>query len=155
MCFQIESLDPTQFARFFAMTDDDLANHRARKVVVTAKPGTPCRVSLQDAEIGETVLLVNYEHQPANSPYWSNHAIFVRQQVPQAQPALGEVPEVLLSRLVSVRLFDPHDMMIDADVVAGTALHAAIVQAFDNPQVSYLHLHYAKPGCFAARVRRA
>ena len=155
MSFQIESLHPDQFARFFAMNDDDLANHRARKLVVTANPGTPCRVSLQDAEIGETVLLVNYEHQPANSPYRSNHAIFVRQQVPQAQPALGDVPQVLLSRLVSVRLFDHQDMMIDADAVTGTELHAAIVKAFDNPDVSYLHLHYAKPGCYAARVRRA
>jgi hypothetical protein len=68
---------------------------------------------------------------------------------------VGEVPTVMLSRLISLRLFGHDDMMVDADVVPGTDLKFAIVQAFANPQVSYLHLHYAKPGCFAASVRRA
>ena len=155
MTFQIESLRPDAFAALFAMSDEDLAGCNARKMVVTANPGTPCRVSLADAEVGETVVLVNYEHQPAQSPYRSSHAIFVRQGVEQASPAVGEVPQVMLSRLMSLRLFDRGDMMIAADVVPGAELSAAIRQAFAEPAVAYVHVHYAKRGCFAASVRRA
>lgn len=155
MTFQIEGLRPDEFAAFFNMSEEDLTRCNARKMVVAACPGTPCRVSLADAEVGETVVLVNYEHQSAKSPFRSSHAIFVRQGAEQARPAVGDVPKVMLSRLISLRLFGHDDMMVDADVVPGTDLKFAIVQAFANPQVSYLHLHYAKPGCFAASVRRA
>ena len=154
MTFQIQACDPAPFAAFFALTDKALAKRNIRRVTVTAKPGTPCRVSLADAEIGETVLLVNFEHQPAQTPFRSSHAIFVREGVAQAHPAVGCVPEVLLSRLISLRSFDHQDMMIEADVVPGTALGKAIERALSNPAAAYLHLHYAKQGCFAASVRR-
>lgn len=155
MTFQIEGLRPDDFAAFFTMSEEELTRCNARKMVVAASPGTPCRVSLADAEVGETVVLVNYEHQPAKSPFRSSHAIFVRQGAEQARPAVGDVPTVMLSRLISLRLFGHDDMMVDADVVPGTELKSAIVRAFADPQVSYLHLHYAKPGCFAASVQRA
>lgn len=155
MPFQIDALPPDQFAPLFRMSETELARHDARKMIVTACPGTPCRVSLEDARVGETVLLVNYEHQPAKSPYRSRHAIFVREGVQQAVPPKDTVPPVLRARLVSIRLFDADDMMVDADVVAGTELAQAIDRAFADAAVAYLHLHYAKPGCFAARVRRA
>lgn len=155
MTFQVKGLLPDDFAVYFSLSDDELARRNARKMVVTACPGTPCRVSLVDAEVGDTVVLVNYEHQPSKSPYRSSHAIFVRQGAQQAELAVDEVPKVLLSRLISLRLFDQDDMMVDADVVPGTKLEGAILRAFANPAVSYLHLHYAKPGCFAANVQRA
>lgn len=155
MTFQVKGLLPDDFGVYFTMSDDELARRNARKMVVTACPGTPCRVSLADAEVGDTVVLVNYEHQPSKNPYRSSHAIFVRQGAQQAQLGVDEVPKVLLSRLISFRLFDHDDMMVDADVVLGTELAGAILRAFANPAVSYLHLHYAKPGCFAANVQRA
>jgi Protein of unknown function (DUF1203) len=154
MSFQIHACDPALFAAYFGMPDDALAKENIRKVTVTAKPGTPCRVSLADAEVGETVLLLHFVHQPAQSPFRSSHAIFVREGVARAEPAAGEVPEVLLSRLISLRAFDHADMMIEADVVAGTAVGAAIQRTFCDPSVAYIHLHYARPGCFAASVRR-
>ncbi len=154
MTFQIVGLRPDDFAELFTLCDDQLARCNARRMVVTANPGVPCRVSLADAEVGETVILVNYEHQPSQSPFRSSHAIFIREGVQQAHAAVDEVPELMLSRLISLRLFDQDDMMVDADVVPGTEVKEAIVQAFANPKVSYLHLHFAKPGCFAASVRR-
>lgn len=155
MPFQIMALPPDDFTPLFALSDDELRRHHARRQIVTAHPGTPCRVSLTDAKVGETVLLVNYTHLAASSPFRSSHAIFVREGAEQARPAVDEVPEVLRRRLISVRLFDRDDMMVDADVVPGTELSAAIQRAFADPDVSYLHLHYAKPGCFAASVHRA
>ena len=110
---------------------------------------------MADAEAGETVILLNYEHQPVQSPYKATHAIFVREAAPQARLAVGEVPEVLRSRVISLRLFDGNHMMIDAEVLKGDDLADAITVAFKNNHVSYAHLHNAKPGCFAASVTRA
>ena len=155
MNFQIKALPKTEFEHLFEMTDAELAEHQACRRTVTAKPGTPCRVSMADAEVGETVILLNYAHQPEKSPYQSSHAIFVRKGVGQAEIAMNVVPEVIRSRLMSVRLFDIDHMMVDADVVPGSTLSSAISKAFEKPEVAYIHLHYAKPGCFAASVHRA
>jgi hypothetical protein len=124
-------------------------------MIVDSKPGYPCRVSLADAEIGETVMLVNFMHQSAESPYQATHAIFVRENAEQAFPGLGTVPEVLETRLISARAFDDKHYMVDADVVDGSRLSKSIPEMLQNPGVAYLHLHNAKPGCFAARVTRA
>lgn len=155
MNFQISALPETEFAHLFALADRDLAEHQACRHVVTAKPGTPCRVSMADAEVGETVILLNYMHQPWQSPYQARHAIFVREHVRQAVIAVNEVPEVIRSRLISVRMFDGNHMMVDAEVVPGDRVATVISTAFDRPEIAYIHLHNAKPGCFAASVRRA
>jgi len=139
----------------FNLSDSGLANMQASRMVADAKPGFPCRISLADAEPGEVVILVNFEHQPADSPYRSSHAIFVREQAEQAFPAVGEVPEALSSRLISLRAFDKTHFMLAAEVVEGELLAEIIPATFDNPEVSYVHLHHAKQGCYAARVTRA
>ena len=155
MTFQIHALPYEPFAPLFKLSGADLPKAGAARVVANAKPGFPCRVSLADAEPGETMILVNFEHQPRNSPYHASHAIFVRENAEQAFPKVGEVPELFTSRLVSVRAFDGRHYMIAADVVEGSALGDAIPEMLRNPHVSYLHLHNAKPGCFAASVTRA
>lgn len=155
MAFQIHALPAEPFAGLFAMSEQELRNRNARRMTVEAKPGTPCRVSLADAEVGETVVLVHYEHQPAASPYKASHAVFVRHGARQARPTPNEVPEVLRSRLISLRQFDDEGMMIGADVLEGAGLGAALDAAFEDARTAYVHLHNAKPGCFAAHVTRA
>jgi len=155
MPFQIHALAATPFTPLFALSDSELANIKATRMVADAKPGFPCRVSLADAEVGEVVILVNFEHQPGNSPYRSSHAIFVRENAEQAFPAVGEVPEALKTRLTSIRAFDANHFMVAADVVDGAFLSEAIPAMFADPSVDYLHLHNARQGCFAARVTRA
>lgn len=124
-------------------------------MTVKTAPGVPCRVSLADAQVGETVVLVNYEHQGADSPYRACHAVYVRAGVPQARPAAGEVPEVLRRRMISVRAFGTDGMMIDADLVEGWHLAPALARIFTDAEVDSVHLHDAKPGCFAASVTRS
>lgn len=153
--FRIMSLSETEFTHLFKMSDAELAERQACRQIVNAKPGTPCRVSMADAEIGETVILLHYEHQPKKSPYQASHAIFVRENGTQAVIAVNEVPEVIRSWLISVRLFNESHMMIDADVVPGGQVSSVISAAFDRAEVAYIHLHNAKPGCFAASVYRA
>ena len=155
MHFQISGLSREQFAPLFGLPDQVLAAQGVVRQVVDTCPGFPCRVSLQDANIGESVLLLNYEHLPVESPYRSRHAIFVREYAVEARLGTNEIPQVLRSRLLSVRAIDRHGMMIGADVVDGLDVEQVISRFLENPNANYLHLHNAKPGCFAARVDRA
>lgn len=155
MDFQISGLPLAEFRPLFALTDSELAERGFARRVADANPGFPCRVSLEDAQVGERLLLLNYEHLPVASPYRSRHAIFVREKATEARPCRNEVPTVLTRRLLSVRAYDEAGMMLAADVVPGTDLANVIEIMFVDPAVTYLHVHNAKPGCFAARVDRA
>ena len=154
MNFQISGLPLAEFRPLFALTDAELAERGIVRRVADANPGFPCRVSLADAQIGERLLLLNYEHLAVASPYRSRHAIFVRENASEARPAVNEIPAVLSRRLLSVRAYDQAGMMLAADVVPGSELESAIAAMFGDPAVTYLHVHNAKPGCFAARVDR-
>jgi len=154
MGFLITGLPVRPFTPLFGLTDAQLADRGILRRVVDAKPGFPCRVSLRDADKGETVLLLNYEHLNVATPYRSRHAIYVREHAVEAKLEPGEVPEVLRLRLLSVRAFDQEGMMVGAEVVQGQELKSTITQLFSNPQAAYLHAHNAKPGCYAAHIRR-
>ena len=155
MNFQIKPLQGKDFTHLFTLSDAELATRQACRRVVTERPGVPCRVSLQDAEIGETVILVNYAHQPEDSPYRASHAVFIREKAVQAQPGVNEVPDMIRSRMISLRCFDQHHMMVDADIVSGERIADALSRVFETAQIAYVHLHIAKPGCFAASAHRA
>jgi Protein of unknown function (DUF1203) len=155
MSFRIQGLSVDPFAPLFGMDESELAAREVLRRIVDEQGSFPCRVSLRDAEPGETVLLLNYEHLPVPGPYRSRHAIYVREYAAEYRPEVNEIPEVLGCRLLSVRAFDGSGMMVDADVVAGVVAARVIEHQFANPAVAYLHLHNAKPGCYAAQVVRA
>jgi hypothetical protein len=154
MAIRFTGLAPEHFASLFALSDEDLAARGIRRVVADEKPGFPCRVSLEDAAAGETLLLLPFEHQPASSPYRASGPIFVRQQACEAADIVDRLPEVLHGRLISVRAYDGDDLMVDAEVVPGSDAIAVIERFFARDDVSYIHLHNAKRGCYAARVDR-
>ena len=154
MDFQFSALSVDQFSHLFGQNEEALAKQGAERVIADGKPGYPCRVSLQDAEIGEKVLLLNFEHQPAPTPYRSSHAIYVREGANQATPGRNEVPEMFRHRLLSVRAFDASERIIDADVVDGERLESLIERMLENESTDYLHIHNAKLGCYAAKVER-
>jgi len=153
--FQFVAADATRFAHLFDQSDAELASIGARRMTVDTKPGFPCRVSLADAEIGEAVLLLPFTHHDVASPYRASGPIYVRRDVATAEPARGEVPTMLLHRLLSVRAYDEHAMLREAEVVQGTELAAMIERCFSNPSISYLHVHNARPGCYNCSVVRA
>ena len=155
MTFRITALDYTPFAHLFDLSDAELAAQEARRVTAQSSPGYPCRVSLQDAAVGETLILTNFRNLDTASPYAASHAIYVRQDAASADPRPGEIPDVLARRLLSVRGFDTAGMMQEADVVQGTALDAALSRVFTNADVAFVDIHNAKKGCFAARAVRA
>lgn len=153
--FRISALPAEPFAGLFDLTDDELATMGARRMTVDDKPGYPCRVSLADAEIGETVILLSLTHHDVASPYRGAGPIFVRRGVAMAEPAPGEVPNFLRPRLLSVRAYDEEAMLVDAEVVEGSALEGVIGRMFADARVQYLHLHNARPGCYNCAVLRA
>ena len=155
MSFQIKGLAAEKFAPLFKLTDVELAARAAVRLKADRHPGFPCRVSLCEAQAGETLILLNYEHLSVASPYRSRHAIFVGENAIEAQLEVDEVPEVLRARLLSLRAFDDAGMMIDSDVMQGRDLAVAIERMFATSRAEYLHVHNAKAGCFAASVERA
>ena len=154
MGFQISALNIDQFSHLFGQDQEALAEQGIRRIVVDNNPGFPCRVSLQDAEVGEKVLLMNYEHQPMPTPFRSSHAIFVREWASQAKPDRIEVPKMFRHRLLSVRAFDASGMMINADVIDGEHLESLIEHMMADKSTDNLHIHNAKPGCYVALVER-
>lgn len=154
MSFRITGLPAAEFGHWFALSDAELAQRRALRRIADRKPGFPCRISLTDAEVGDEVLLINYEHLSVDSPYRSSHAIYIRAHE-QTYDAIDRVPPMLRARALSLRGFDAAGLMTAADVVDGSELEGAIAQMFAAPGTAFLHAHFAKPGCFAARIDRA
>jgi len=155
MSFQLHGLKLEPFGALFALSDEELAARNIERVVATESPGYPCRVSLIDAAIGERLLLLPYEHQPANSPYRSSGPVFVRENAQPARLGRGEITDYVKRRLISFRAYDATDHMIDAVVAEGERAGEVIMALFDRREVAYLHLHNAKRGCYSCRVDRA
>ena len=153
MSFRLTGLSPEPFRHLYGLSDGDLAAHGATRVVADASPGFPDRIEVRDAAPGEALLLVNFVHQPAATAYRASHAIFVREGAEAAFDAVDTVPAALARRPISLRGFDAAGTMVDAALIDGAALTAAIDAMFAGP-AAYLHAHYAVRGCYAARIDR-
>lgn len=153
--FRIQGLSPAPFMPLYGLSDDELARRNAKRYIADSKPGFPDRIEMRDAEPGERLILVNYVHQPAATPYHASHAVFVLEGAEKTYDAVNEVPEVLRRRILSIRAFDLNHWLVEGDVCDGRELEAAIQRILAKPEAAYLHVHYAKPGCYAARIDRA
>ena len=154
MSFQITGLDAAPFRRFYGLSDEELQSLGVKRLIADKSPGFPDRIELRDVEQGEALLLLNSLHQPADTPYKASHAIFVREWAETPYRALDEIPDVLRIRAISMRAFDASGDMVDADLIEGD-LEPTIARLFANPEADYIHAHYAKRGCYAARIDRA
>jgi hypothetical protein len=155
MPFVVSGLPLEEFRPLFGLGESALAARGVLRVPVDASPGFPCRITLEDAAPGETVLLLNYEHQAAATPYRARHAIFVSEAATETRRAVDEVPGALRVRpWMSLRAFDQTGMMLDAALVAGSDLESAIERLLAAPGAAYLHAHNAARGCYAARIDR-
>ena len=154
MSFRIKGVSPDPFQSLFGLSDAELARRGALRRIVDRNPGYPDRIELRDAEIGERVLLVNYTHLPVETPFRSSYAIYVREGAQTQYDRVNEVPEQFRSRVLSLRAFDKDDMLNQADIVEGGSVEGLIERLLSNPEIAYIHAHYAKHGCFAARIDR-
>ena len=154
MSFRISGIDPGPFQHLHQLSDAELQRLNIHRERVDEKPGAPCRISLDDAEVGETVLLFSFEHQPHPTPYRQQGPIFIR-ETSARYDAIDRMPLALARRPLSLRAYDSSHMMIEADVVEGVDAPALIERFFANPQTAYIHAHYARRGCFAGLIERA
>jgi len=152
MSFRITGLPAEDFSHLFSLDDVELATLGA--VRRTAQHPAPCRISLTDATPGDEVILVNYEHHPVDSPYRMRFAIYVRKGE-ETYDRVDEVPAQLRTRELAARAFDKDAMMVGWELTAGDKLEGTIERLLADPRAAYLHLHFAAPGCYAARVERA
>ena len=155
MSFRITGLPAEHFAHLFTLSDAELAAQGAvRRVADARDPGYPCRISLTDSQPGDELVLVNYEHHAVDSPYRMRFAVYVRQGE-ETYDKVDEIPLQLRLRMLAVRSFDAAGMMVDRDLIDGRQLEAAIERLLADPRAAYLHVYYAAPGCYAARIDRA
>ncbi|NNE40267.1 MAG: DUF1203 domain-containing protein [Marinicaulis sp.] len=154
MSFTIAGLDPEQFQPLVGLSEEALAARGVVAKVADAKPGFPCRISLEDAEPGERILLFNYESHKTISPFRSSYAIYIRENAASAARYENELPPVFENRPIALRIFDKDAMLIGADMGLNGELKSKIMKIFEDPAASYIHAHNAMHGCFAAEVRR-
>ncbi|MBY6152293.1 DUF1203 domain-containing protein [Vannielia litorea] len=155
MTFRITGLSPDPFRPLYGLSDAQLAQRGARRMVANSHPGFPDRITMEDVPEGETVILLNHCCMPKPSPYRTTHAIFVREGAEQAYDATGEVPQVMHRRHLSLRGFDQSGMILEAELATGDGIAEAIARIFTNPEVSEIHAHNAARGCYSGRITRA
>jgi hypothetical protein len=157
MSYIVSGLSAEPFRPLFGLSDEELRARGATRVIADDDGFYPCRVNLEDATPGESLLLVNFEHLPAPmSPYRSRHAIFVNENATEPTRIEGRMPAILSTRRqIALRAYDETGFMLDAVIVLGLEVEAAAVRLLVDPAVAYLHAHNPARGCYAARIDRA
>jgi hypothetical protein len=155
MSFRVRGLSPEPFRHLFGLSDTALRAHGAQRRVADCTPGFPDRIELRDAQPGESLLLLNHVHQPADTPYRASHAIFVLEGALSAYDAIDEIPEALHRRVLSLRAFDAQHLIHAAELASGDAIAEAVRRLLADPATAYIQAHYATRGCYAAHIERA
>jgi Protein of unknown function (DUF1203) len=154
MAYKISGLDPAAFAHLIGLPDDELAGQSVVRMTADAHPGFPCRVTLDDAQPGETLLLVNHCSHDGDNPYRATHAIFVTEAATAPAAYRNQIPPALDRRILSLRAFDTAGMMRDAVLVQPGEADPAVRTLFEDPAIDHIDAHNATRGCFAARIER-
>ena len=155
MTFQIRGLKAEHFAKLFQLDEPSLKAFGAKRVIADASDMYPCRIALKRVEEGEELLLLNHAHQVnPGSPYRSTGPIFVSRSA-RTGSYRGELPPMLRDRLLSLRAYDANAFIVDAEVGEGGEVESLIERFFADPKVAHVDAHFARRGCFAARIERA
>jgi hypothetical protein len=128
----------------------------SQRVVADVPNSYPCRRCLRDAAPGDELVLLSYDPFLGTSAYRQPGPIFVHvQDCAPTEQDLVSAPEQLRRRELSLRGFDRGHRQVATALVAGPGVEDAAQRLLDDPEVAYLHVHNAGPGCFAVRIERA
>jgi hypothetical protein len=152
--FQIRPLAQNEFQEITKLTEAELQKIGALRMVVDKLGKFPCRVSLEDAEVGEEVILLTYNHHKTTTPYRASGPVFIRQILKEAEFGLNEIPSFLNHRYLSLRSYSKEGMMKEAFTSEGKDLQTTLEKAFDNSEASYVHIHNARHGCYLCAAER-
>lgn len=155
MSFIVSGLPLETFQPLFGLSDAELAERGVVRRTIADGDRAPCRITLEDGRPGQSVLLLNYEHQSAASPYRSTCAIYVNEAATETKRLRDELPRVFLGRPLALRAFDAHGFLVGAELTDYEQVRGGIERQLANPETAYLHVHNAVPGCYAARIDRA
>lgn len=153
MTYRIEGLAPAAFESLFSMTEGELAERNVVRVTADSASGYPCRVSLENAEPGEELVLLNHVSHDVSTPFRTAYAIYVRKG---AEPAsyTDEAPAMLDTRTLGLRGFDDTGMLRGALLALPGEADTRIRELFDRDEIATIHAHNAAYGCFLARIER-
>ncbi|HEX9946503.1 MAG TPA: DUF1203 domain-containing protein [Allosphingosinicella sp.] len=154
MTYRIEGLEREAYAYLLRLGDDDLAGLSARRVTADRKPGFPCRVTLEDAEPGESLILFNHVSHDVPTPFRSAYAIYVRETALEPAVHANSTPPVFEGRALGLRGFDREGMLRGALLALPGEADGKIRELFDRPEIETIHAHNAAAGCFAAKIVR-
>lgn len=154
MTYRIEGLEREAYAGLLGLPDDELAARNVRRVTADSKPGFPCRVTLEDAEPGESLILFNHVSHDVPTPFRSAYAIYVRETAAEPACYVDETPPVFEGRTLGLRGFDAEGMLRGALLAPPGEADAAITALFSRPEIETIHAHNAAAGCFAAKIVR-
>lgn len=155
MTYRITGLPRDDFAPLFGLDDTALAAQGAKRVTADADRGFPCRISLEDAKAGETLILLNHVSHDVATPFRSSYAIYVREEATMPASYKNETPPVFEGRPIALRAFDASGMLKNAALALPGEADERIRDLFADERIAYIHAHNAAHGCFAARVERA
>lgn len=154
MTYRIEGLKRDAYANLLGLADDALAERDARRVTADSKPGFPCRVTLEDAEPGESLILFNHVSHDVPTPFRSAYAIYVRETAAAPACFVDEPAPVFAGRTLGLRGFDSEGMLRGALLALPGESDSKIRALFKRPEIATIHAHNAAAGCFAAKIVR-
>ena len=155
MTYKISGIDPSQFSHLIGRSDGHLAAHNAVRVAAHADRGFPCRVSLEDARAGETLILLHHVSHDVATPYRSAYAIYIRENAGEAAVFEDRTPPVFEGRPLGLRGFGADGNLKNALLSLPSEADAKIRELLADPEIAYIDAHNAAHGCFAARVERS
>jgi hypothetical protein len=154
MTYRIQGLAADGFAPFFGLGREELEAHDMRRVISDSSAGFPCRISLEDALEGASLLLLNYVSHDVSNPFRTAFAIFVREGDGEPPTYDDSIPPILAGRTLSLRGFDDEGMLRAASLAMPGEADRAVRDLFAKPEIAGIHAHNAAHGCFLARVER-
>ena len=154
MTYRFSGVEPHQFAHLVGLSDEELATHGAIRMTANGQPTFPCRIQLDDAAAGESLLLVNHVSHDGNNPYRASHAIFVSESALEAATYDNQIPPALDRRILSLRAFDSDGMMVDAALTQPGEADPVVRRMLAMENVDHVDAHTAIRGCFMARAER-
>jgi hypothetical protein len=154
MTYRIEGLSPDRFASLIGAPDAELAEQGARRVISSSPTGFPCRISLEDAEPGASLILTNFVSHDVETPFRTAYAVFVREDAASPARFEDEVPPLLHRRTLGLRGFDEEGMLRGALLAMPGEADMKIRELFEAPEIATIHAHNAAHGCFLATIER-
>jgi hypothetical protein len=155
MDYVIKGLSAEPYRHLYGKTDEELKTFGVKRYIADKNPGYPDRIEMRDAEVGESLLLINHVSMEKKTPYKASHAIFVREGAEHQYESRNEIPAVMFNRILSLRAFDANGMMVDAAVAQGEEIQNVVECFLNNDQVSYIDAHNAVRGCYSGKIERA